>query len=367
MNEILETTAASTGRTTLAEPTPAMLSRLGPLAVDVLEIPDDLADLIEQPPERLHHFFERRCDAHPAAVALIAGAEQFTYAELDRRANRLSHLLIRQGVGQGTTVGILLERSVHTYVALLAVLKTGAAFVPIDPSYPPDRVGFIAADAGLTALLTTSALAAGHPNLPCPAISLDNTSLGRLPDSRPEPPRGDGLAYIIYTSGTTGRPKGVAVNHSHICHFLSVCTPIYGVGPEDRVYQGMTIAFDFSIEEIWPTWIAGATLVAGPTGNNRLGPGLAEFLDRTPDHGALLRSHAPVYARPRPAGRAHPHRGRRGLPARPGGPLVPAGPAHAQHLRTHRDHRHGHLVRTGARTSGDHWPAHARLPRLCGR
>ena len=241
---------------------------------------------LENSPRRLHQFFESSCDQAPGSTALVCGTERLSYAELDARANRLAHYLLDRGAGPGKAIGILLERSTFTYVALLAILKTGSAFVPIDPSYPPDRVAFIAGDAGLHLLLTSSALASAHPGLSCPAIALDRTPLTGLAATRPRvPDAGDDLAYIIYTSGTTGRPKGVAVNHSSICHFLSVCTPIYGVRAADFVYQGMTIAFDFSIEEIWPTFIAGATLVAGPTDSRRLGSGLGDFLN---EHGVTV-------------------------------------------------------------------------------
>ena len=248
----------------------------------VADIDDELLDLTPEPPRRLHHFFERRTDgAHRHRLALISGAEQLTYAELESRANRLAHLLIARGAGPGRTAGILLNRSTHTYVALLAVLKAGSAFVPLDPSYPADRLAFMAADASLALVLTTSEIAASHPGLPCSALSLDSetAALSAMASTRPAMPDEDNeLAYIIYTSGTTGCPKGVAVTHANICHFLSVCTPIYAVRRHDRVYQGMTLAFDFSIEEIWPTFIAGGTLVAGPTDGRRLGPALVEFL-----------------------------------------------------------------------------------------
>jgi non-ribosomal peptide synthetase component F len=90
---------------------------------------------------------------------------------------------------------------------------------------------------------------------------------------------GDPVCYIIYTSGSSGRPKGVEINQSSICNFVGIVPSLYGVEPTDRVYQGMTIAFDFSIEEIWPTWAVGATLVAGPTDGRRVGSGLADFLE----------------------------------------------------------------------------------------
>jgi non-ribosomal peptide synthetase-like protein len=234
-------------------------------------------------PHRLQQFFERACKHTPNAVAVACGCQQLTYASLDRRANRLAHFIVaRYDLQPGDRVGILLDRSVHTYVSLLAVLKCGAAFVPIDPSYPADRVAFIAEDAGLSLLLTTSRFAETVAGVACPSFDLTDSEqqLRDQPSTRPDlDDEDDALAYIIYTSGTTGRPKGVAINQSSICNFISVCTPIYGVRAGDRVYQGMTIAFDFSIEEIWPTLATGATLVAGPMDHRRLGSGLADFLN----------------------------------------------------------------------------------------
>jgi non-ribosomal peptide synthetase-like protein len=230
---------------------------------------------------RLHEFFELQCDARPNATAIVHGAQSLSYLELDQLANQLAHRLITIGVCPGNTVGILLERSTHTYISLLAILKAGAAFVPIDPSFPDDRVLFIAKDSNLALLITDvdranqlegDALATYAVDGPDPLLNAE-------PLSRPAmSTRDDALCYIIYTSGTTGRPKGVAINHSSICNFLQVCGPIYGYKPSDRVYQGMTIAFDFSIEEIWPTLTAGAAIIAGPTDHRRTGSDLAEFL-----------------------------------------------------------------------------------------
>src|SRR5205807_194042 len=116
--------------------------------------------------------------------------------------------------------------------------------------------------------------------LPCQVLFLDSaTSIGLEPAGRLKiVNQDDALCYIIYTSGTTGRPKGVGITQASICNFLAACMPIYEVGAADRVYQGMTLAFDFSIEEIWPTFAAGATLVAGPIDHRRLGAGLTDFL-----------------------------------------------------------------------------------------
>ena len=231
--------------------------------------------------ERLPEYFEQMCDRRPHETAVICGSSQLTYQELDHRANRLAHFLISCGVEKGNPVGILLERSLDTYIALLGVLKAGAAFVPLDPSFPSDLVAFIAQDAGLRGLVTTFAFREKTSALPCPVLELDRAyeALSVQDETRPQvhvDPAS--LCYIIYTLDTTGRPKGVAVSHANIVNFLRVVTPIYRVRRNDRVYQGMSTAFDISFEEIWPTWIAGATLVAGPPDSQRLGHGLTEFL-----------------------------------------------------------------------------------------
>ncbi len=209
-----------------------------------------------------------------------------SYAGLDARANQLARFLVRQGVRPGDRVGLLSDRAVDGYLGMLAVLKAHAAYVPLDPAFPPDRLSYIAADAGVQTVLSRSYLAdraaamAGTAKL----LYLDEVieqiagqSWERLgPGEAGEP--ADDLCYVIYTSGSTGRPKGVAVGHASICNFVRVAAEVYGIGYADRVYQGMTIAFDFSVEEIWVPWIAGATLVPKPDGDRVLGRELFAFL-----------------------------------------------------------------------------------------
>ncbi|WP_300014096.1 Pls/PosA family non-ribosomal peptide synthetase [Pseudonocardia sp.] len=235
-------------------------------------------------PARLQQFLEATAKRVPDAVAVQDGDRRMTYRELDERADQLAHHLRRARLRPDARVGILLRRSWRTYVALLGVLKAGAAFVPIDPAAPPDRIGYIAEDAGLELLLTGEELVPNTADLRCPVLALDRAQgeIDAEPRTRPALHTGDDPAcYVIYTSGSSGRPKGVEVAHSSICNFIDVVPDVYDVRETDRVYQGMTISFDFSIEEIWPTLAVGATLVVGPDDSRRLGAELADFLDDT--------------------------------------------------------------------------------------
>jgi non-ribosomal peptide synthetase-like protein len=261
-------------------------SRLRRDVAPTYRLHDNIVDEIGGRPaaacSRLSRYFERTCDAHPSAIALECDGARVSYAELDQRANRLANLLMSLGVGAGMRVGILLHRSLDTYVALLGITKTEATFVPIDPEAPADRLQFIVEDSDVEVLVTHSSFAASCAALGCVSLNLDEAVPDLAVQSSTRPgvvTDGDPVCYIIYTSGSSGRPKGVEITQSSICNFIGIVPPLYGVTPQDRVYQGMTIAFDFSIEEIWPTWATGATLVAGPTDGRRVGSGLADFLE----------------------------------------------------------------------------------------
>ena len=244
-----------------------------------------------RPGERLEHLFEQRCEwlrRQGQARHLVVDAEggSLSYAELDARANQVARFLIRQGVRPGDRIGLLSDVAVDGYVGMLAALKAHAAFVPLDASFPADRVAYIADDARTRLILTRSDVAArlgplaGQVKLVCAEQADDLIGAERDdpfgPDEVPEPP--NDIAYIIYTSGSTGRPKGVAVGHASICNFVRVAAEVYGITRDDRVYQGMTIAFDFSVEEIWVPWMCCATLVPKPDGGKLLGLDLGAFL-----------------------------------------------------------------------------------------
>jgi non-ribosomal peptide synthetase component F len=182
-------------------------------------------------------------------------------------------------------VGILLKHSIETYAAIIAVLKLGATYIPLDTSFPIDRINYIIEDADITLLISTELIVDQDYEISCPQVLLDRekTVIATLSNSRshitlPDHPESI-LCYIIYTSGSTGRPKGVEIEHRSIVNFLNVVTGVYDIRPEDRVFQGMCITFDFSFEEIWTTLSSGATLIVGPVDDcSRIGRELTRFL-----------------------------------------------------------------------------------------
>ena len=235
--------------------------------------------------ERLHHLFEQRCDqVNPDHLAVITEDGAFTFRDLDDRANQTARYLLDQGLRSGDRIGLLLDKSVHAYVALLAVLKIDAAYVPLDTGFPVERTGFILEDAGVKAIVSVSRF---HSKLAEFAVrqvfideaeqEIDEQATTRLSDHE-RPASSDQLFYIIYTSGTTGKPKGVAIEHSGICNFVKVAGEVYGIREDDRCYQGMTLAFDFHVEDLWVPLITGATLVAGKSGASLFGNDLHAFL-----------------------------------------------------------------------------------------
>jgi non-ribosomal peptide synthetase-like protein len=239
--------------------------------------------------ERLDHLFEQRCDRSHASAdgkceAVVTDDKVYSFRELDQRANQVARFLIEQGVQAGDRVGLIFDKGVHTYIALLAVMKANAAYVPLDAGFPNERIAFILQDAGVKAIVSMSAFRAKLNEFAVRSILLDEAAreidakaterLAAHEKSAPVSP----LAYLIYTSGTTGTPKGVAIDHASICNFVKVAAEVYGMRPGDRCYQGMTIAFDFSVEELWVPLLAGATLVPGRAGTSLVGNDLADFL-----------------------------------------------------------------------------------------
>ncbi len=235
-------------------------------------------------PGLLHELFENQADARPSHMALELGDQRMSYSQLEIRANQLAHYLRAQGVGCGSLVAIWLPRSIEVYVALLGILKAGAAYVPLDPEWPADRVVDILQDCQVHTMLTISRLAGKCGAFTGRLVALDRQSneLFGGPDQRlasvDTGVAATDLCYVIYTSGSTGRPKGVQIEHRSACHLVRAESQIFAVQPDDRVYQGFSLAFDASVEEIWLAFFAGATLVIGLQEVVRSGPALARFL-----------------------------------------------------------------------------------------
>ncbi|NMR31190.1 amino acid adenylation domain-containing protein [Arthrobacter sp. SF27] len=242
-----------------------------------------------RPGERLERLFEDRCDqlriqGLGTRLAVDAGDVRLTYKHLDEHANQLARHLLVLGARPGDRIALLFDQPWRAYAAMLAVLKIGAAYVPMDPAFPSDRLKYIVEDADAAMVLSLTHLKDLLPEVAAPVMCLDHEHLhiagcesSRLTDLSDWGTPTE-LAYIIYTSGSTGRPKGVAVDHASICNFVRVASDVYGIRSSDRVYQGMTLAFDFSVEEIWVPWLAGATLVPKPGGSSLLGAELSAFL-----------------------------------------------------------------------------------------
>src|SRR4051794_10194172 len=232
--------------------------------------------------ERLNHVLEEACIRFSESDAVVTDAGTLSYRELDCRANQVARYLIDQGVQPGDRVGLLFEKCVETYAAMLAVMKVNAAYVPLDAAFPLERLRFIIADAEIETIVSMSGFAERLASLDVQKVFLDSAkrAIDKKDASRLTgvPRTFDPICYIIYTSGTTGNPKGVAIAQASICNFVRVAAELYGYQPGDRIYQGMTIAFDFSIEEIWVPLVAGATLVPARPGLALIGDELADFL-----------------------------------------------------------------------------------------
>ncbi|MYU32385.1 AMP-binding protein [Streptomyces sp. SID8358] len=225
---------------------------------------------VETVPGCIPEVFEQRATQAPDAVAVSFEDESLTYAELNERANQLAHLLIGQGVGPEQTVALALPRSLELVIGVLAVLKTGAAHLPLDPDYPADRLAYTLADARPTRLVTVSQAASALPESEAPVLLLDDpqtqTELAAAAASNPQNTglRPDNAAYIIYTSGSTGRPKGVVIPHRNVLRLLDATDHWFGFDYNDVWTLFHSYAFDFSVWEIWGALLRGGRLVVVP-------------------------------------------------------------------------------------------------------
>ena len=222
----------------------------------------------------IHQLFEAQVERTPGATAVAFQDEQVTYRELNCRANQLAHYLRALGVGPEVRVGIYMEHSLARVVGLLGILKADAAYVPLDPAYPLERVAFMLADAHISVLLTQEELASRWPELiasapsdsglPTPITVCLDSDWPLIAQEPAEPlvsrATAANLAYVIYTSGSTGKPKGVEVPHAGVVNLITWHHRIYGVTPADRATQIAAPAFDATVWELWPYLAAGASV-----------------------------------------------------------------------------------------------------------
>ncbi|HEX2092034.1 MAG TPA: amino acid adenylation domain-containing protein, partial [Longimicrobiaceae bacterium] len=211
----------------------------------------------------VHEVIAERAEHWRQADACVCGAERLTYAELLERVDRLAGVLRDLGVGPEVPVGLFLERSNALAVSLLAVLRSGAFYVPLDPAYPAERLAFLLEDSGAPVVLTHSGLAAALPARPARVLCVD--ALGEPDVSSPVSIHGraepDNLAYTIYTSGSTGRPKAVMVSHRSLLCYADAMARTLELSPADRILQFASPSFDVMVEEVFPAWLSGAAVV----------------------------------------------------------------------------------------------------------
>jgi polyketide synthase PksN len=247
----------------------------GPCGDTAAEYPSELG---------VHQLFARQARLRPGQVALIFGDEEVTYSELAARSGRLASYLSRRGAGPGTRVGVYLERSADLLVALLAVLRTGAAYVPLDPVYPATRIAYMLADADVALLVIQASLEPGLADATAATVVLDRCRdeiLAESPDAPDPGVSADDLAYVIYTSGSTGQPKGVQVRHRGLTNFLSSMAREPGFGPADKLLAITTTCFDIAALELFLPLAAGGTVEIAPAGTVGDGDVLRAHLARS--------------------------------------------------------------------------------------
>lgn len=238
--------------------------------------------------ETLVSLFRASVERNPQKTALIFGEEQLSYQQLDEWSSAVAGFLREKGIGPGKYVGLWWPRGIGLHVAVLGILKSGAAYVPLDREMPADRVITVMAEVGASALIADKQLATGCPVFELPAIgsfsqkrgdaevrNVSETTSDLAVDFGPAP---DNDAYVLYTSGSTGKPKGIPITQRNICHFVRAEQSVLQVEESDRVYQGFSVSFDMWCEETWISLFVGATLYVADTNTARSVDELGEWL-----------------------------------------------------------------------------------------
>ncbi|GAA2828920.1 non-ribosomal peptide synthetase [Kribbella solani] len=232
-------------------------------------------------PAPFHELFRERAERYPDRVAVAYGGHQLTYGALDEWSNRLAHNLQARGVGRESLVGLCISRSLEMVIGLLAILKAGAAYVPLDPAYPRERLEYMVTDSATSIVLAQRGTVDVLPVNEATVLTIEELweQLSQLPTEPPAPDSStDDLAYVIYTSGSTGRPKGVAVTHRGFRALTQWQQRNYGLETPQRVLQGTSLNFDISVWELAMALLSGGTLVLPPPDLPMMGPALAELL-----------------------------------------------------------------------------------------
>jgi amino acid adenylation domain-containing protein len=224
---------------------------------------------------------EKQAAIRPEAIAVWCGDDSLTYYELNRRANRLARYLRSLGSSPEAPVGVLLDRGLEQIVSLLAILKSGAPYLPLDPAQPYERVANMVDDAAANLVITQGSLAERLPPGRAKTLTFSSVAarIARESDTNPDYPGFDSqLAYVIYTSGSTGKPKGIAVTHASVQHLFSATGPILQLNEDDRWTVVHSTSFDFSVWEIWGALVHGAQLVVVPASVTQSPISFAELL-----------------------------------------------------------------------------------------
>ncbi|OAB58113.1 hypothetical protein AY600_04790 [Phormidium willei BDU 130791] len=234
--------------------------------------------VLERPDCSIQALIEQQVQRTPEAIALVSDVGLLTYRQLNQRANQLARYLQQQGLGANSLVGLAIAQSPESIIAILGILKAGAAYVPLEPTYPLARLQMVVEESQIHCLIAPDR----HPLVDAVG-EIPHLDLARVwPDIQtqsgenlPQYPPSHHLAYVIYTSGSTGRPKGVMIDHRALVHFILSIAEVYDVQPSDRLFQFAALGFDTAVEEVFMTLVRGATLVLRP-GIQR--ESIAEFL-----------------------------------------------------------------------------------------
>ncbi len=229
----------------------------------------------------IHELFAAQVEKTPDNIAVVFDGQKLTYQELNHQANKVAHYLQSLGVGTEVLVGISVERSLEMIVGLLGILKAGAAYLPLDPTYPEERLSFMLSDSQVQVLLTQQKFVESFADSGAKTVCLDR-DWELITRQNQENPTSDvtaeNLAYVIYTSGSTGTPKGVMIQHRGVCNLAQAQVKLFGVNQNSRVLQFASFSFDASVWEIVMALCSGASLYLGNQDSLRPGIDLIRFL-----------------------------------------------------------------------------------------